>query len=233
MNPIPVKIQRKETKMSKQPTATISSPPPKRSRYQQGQLKSTEHLYLDEKYADVHFVFASNDGKVVRVPAHKNLLAVISDVFDRMFYGDLKENGDNKIVDASGAAFKEFLQFFYRSEVKLSANRIADVMYLGNKYDVPKCMDGCVEFLDKGLTDDNVCDTLSLAILYDQSELMKPCEKRILLNTAVVFASAGFLECSKEALAHILQMDFLSCTEVDVFEACVAWVQAKSKRNAV
>lgn len=59
--------------------------------------------------------------------AHKNLLANTSDVFDAMFYGDLKETGDISIVDASDAAFEEFLQYFYQCKVKLTAKNIAEV----------------------------------------------------------------------------------------------------------
>lgn len=43
-----------------------------------------------------------------------------------------------------------------------------------------------------------------------------------------MFQSAGFLTCSKDVLAHILEVNILSCTEVDVFHACMHWVKAKN-----
>lgn len=220
--------------MSKKHSTPCTPQPTKKFRFQQGQVSSTEHLYLSERFVDVHFLFVSDDGAALEsVPGHKNLLAADSDVFERMFYGDLKETGDVTIVDASAAAFKEFMQFFYLSDVKISAEHIAGVMYLGHKYNVKKCIDGCVKLLHDDLNDENVCSILPLVNFDEQNELMRICERHILLNTAAVFASASFLDCSKEALGFILRMQSLPCSEVNVFEACMAWVQAKSKQTAV
>lgn len=62
---------------------------------------------------------------------------------------------------------------------------------------------------------------------------MKVCEKRVQVNTAAVFESADFQACDQQVLAHILKMDQLSCTEVEVFEALMSWVKAKSKQNVL
>lgn len=221
-------------KASSPPPTPLSSPPPKRFRYQQIQVKSVEHLYLKSKFADVNFQFISNDGvSVTRVPAHKNILAIESDVFERMFYGQLKESDNVTILDVSDAAFREFLQFFYLADVNLTAENIAGVMYLGHKYNFKDCVDACVQLLKENLTDDNVCTVLSLANFDELGDLLKICEKRILLNTATVFESAGFLECDEKALEHILKMDALPCPEIDVYEACMAWVRARSQQDAL
>ena len=219
--------------MSTKSTSTLTPPPEKKFRYQQGQIQSTEHLYLATKYADIYFSFVSNDDTVTRIPAHKILLAADSDVFEAMFYGKLKENDVVVITDVSEPAFKEFLQFFYLSEVKLTAEHVAIVLYLGHKYNVKKCIVGCAKILEENLTIENVCITLSLAIVYGQTNLMKTCENWILLNTEDVFASAGFLSSEKDVLAHILRMKLLSSSEVKVFEACMAWVRAKGNQNSV
>lgn len=213
-----------------------TSPPVEKFQYQQGQINTAE-LYLSTKFADVYFSFDSDEGAAMtRVPAHKNLLAMASDVFERMFYGALKETGDIRVIDASDAAFTEFLQFFYRSCIELTEANIGAVMYLGHKYNVEKCIDGCVEILKNNLTNENVCTALLLAILFEpieQNVLKRACEKRILLNTAAVFQTTGFLESDSGVLAYILKMNLLSCSEVDVFEACITWVQSKSKQNTL
>lgn len=213
-------------------------PPAKKFRYTQGQQESTESLYLNAELKDVNFVFGSDDNNTtVRVPAHKCILAGASDVFKAMFYGDLKESGDVCVVDASDTVFREFLQFFYLTEVDLTAENIAGVLNLGHKYNVKKCIDGCSQFLINTLSNENVCMVLALAIHYNndqqQQQLIKVCERRILNNTAAVFKSANFLECDKKVLTFILEMQQLSCSEVDIFEACMAWVQFKSKQNTL
>lgn len=55
----------------------------------------------------------------------------------------------------------------------------------------------------------------------------------ITVNTAAVFKSTGFMECDKEMLACILTMNVFSCSEIDVFDACMAWVKAKSKQTTL
>lgn len=92
-------------------------------------LESVAALYHDSKTADVHFTFesSSNDGIETRITAHKSLLAATSDVFGAMLYGELKETGDIPVIDASDAAFKEFLQYFYQRKVKLTAENVAEV----------------------------------------------------------------------------------------------------------
>lgn len=54
----------------------------------------------------------SNSDRIVKIPAHKKVLAASSPVFDAMFNDLLKENGDVKIGDISANAFREFLQIF-------------------------------------------------------------------------------------------------------------------------
>lgn len=194
-------------------------------------LESVKEIYLNTKSCDVNFSFNSANGPGKRVAAHKCLLAASSDVFNAMFYGDLKEPGDVHLADSSDAAFMEFLQFFYLSDVKLTMENITEVMYLGQKYNVKGCISVCVEFLKDNLTAENVCSCLDLAILYDHNDLVKMCEKIIILDTVAVFKSVDFLECNKRASHHILKMDLLSCSEVDVFEACMNWVTTTSEQQ--
>lgn len=211
--------------MSDQLESNPSSPQPKRFCYQQAE--TIEHLYLATKLADVHFAFAAP--RHTRIPAHKTLLAANSDVFEKMLYDKSSPKGDVPIANATDAVFKEFLQFFYLGEVKLTAENIAGVFGLGQKYNVQKCMDACIQILKKDLTNENVCIVLANALHCAQNDVIKICELFIVLNTASLFKSADFLDCSRETLAHILKMQLLSCSEVEIFEACMAWVAAKSQ----
>lgn len=160
----------------------------------QNQKMGKNKFYLDEESADVHFLFDNGNGNITSVAAHKVLLASGSIVFYAMFYGVLKENGDVKIVDASEGKFKEFLQFFYRrmKGITLTMENIDGVMYLGHKYQVPKCIAKCVEFLKSILNVDNVFTGLELGILFDQEELKNSCSEIIKMNTVKVFQTSGF-----------------------------------------
>ncbi|XP_037049628.1 BTB/POZ domain-containing protein 3-like [Bradysia coprophila] len=190
--------------------------------------KVGRNLYLNAEKADVHFIFESEDE---RVPAQKNILSSGSDVFDTMFYGPLKEEGDIKIVDATAEAFKEFLCFFYFNKVDVSMEHVPDVMYLGRKYNVADCQRLCVNLLAANITDQTVISTLSLAIIYEEKQLQKSCELIIASLTDEVFISENFLVCDRRVLEHILKMDRLACTEQALFEACMSWVRATSNED--
>lgn len=191
--------------------------------------KSIRKLYLDEKTADVHFIFDTDEC----VPAHKNLLIATSKVFEAMFNGCWQEKENVRIIDASAKSFKEFLQFFYLDEVELTMKSIIDVMNLGQKYDIDECTVACSRFLEYNLTDDNVCFIYKLAILFDDNELKTICEMNISINTKKVFKSMKFLKCERNVLKNILTLDRLHCLETDVFNACIAWIKMVSKQHTL
>lgn len=139
--------------------------------------------------------------------------------------------GDIKIVDATAEAFKQFLQLFYFNHIELTTETVAEVMYLSRKYDVMECLEMCSVFLANKLTVENVISIIELAIVYDQLDLRKLCESKIRLNSREILQSPSFLECDGQVINHILKMDFLSCSETEVFEACMAWVKASSKED--
>lgn len=190
-----------------------------------------KNLYLDAEMANVAFLF--DPPKRTKVFAHKILLALGSDVFKTMFYGQMKEVGDITIVDASVSAFEEFLQFFYLDAVKLTMENIVSVVNLGKKYNVPVCLSICAKFLADSLTINNVHFAYDLANLHDLNELNEVCEEMITTETEAIFESTSFLKYSKSVLSHILKFDTFSCAETKVLDATMAWVKAASGKNTV
>ncbi len=189
-------------------------------------------LYLDTDTTDVRFLFREKN-KRKQIPAHKILLAARSDVFKAMFYGSLKEDGDVTIVDTSMAAFEEFLQFFYVTDVKLTMENVTDVINLMKKYNVGS-MDICESFLIQNVTADNLCFVYNLAILFDLGEeVKKKCELVISSHTKQMFSSTDFRECSPTTLGHIMKSSTFNCQEVDTFHACIEWVKTRSNQEKV
>lgn len=196
-------------------------------------LESLKKSFLEPDVADVYFNIRPYEYSGERVPAHKVLLALDSDVFKKFFFGNSTSTGDVNLDDVTAGAFKEFLQFFYLDEVKLTKENIAQVLSLGDQYNVTKCVNICKQFLEDNLTIDFACSVLHLAIFYNYEELLKDCEAYIAINTSEVLKSADFMICNKRVLKHILEMDFLSSTEVEIFEACMSWVKFKSKQDVL
>lgn len=194
-------------------------------------LSVGERLYLNEEMANFDFVFELDDGQHERIPAHKNFLAFTSTVFYAMFNADWIEKSEVKIVDASPSAFKEFLQFIYLPRAKVTAENVTEFMNLGNKYDIPECLDACKDFLIKTLTNETMCSGYELAILLDQKDLLEFCGEMIKSHANDVFASASFLESNQIVLEHILRFKWISCTAVDLVGAFMSWVKSISKQQ--
>ncbi|XP_055306228.1 uncharacterized protein LOC129570584 [Sitodiplosis mosellana] len=190
-------------------------------------------LYLDATTSDVNFIFKLDDDKEESLPAHKSLLAARSDVFHAMFYGATKKKADIKIVDTTPADFKEFLKFFYFSDVELTMENVPSIIKLGKKYKVAACMDVCVQLLKDKLTVENACFIYGRAIHYKQNDLKQLCEEKIIENTEAVFESSSFLDSPKSVLRQILNLDKLSSSEGDVFKACMTWVKSKSGKETL
>ncbi len=192
--------------------------------------RSCTRLYLQKETADVHFLFDVN-GEEKKLPAHKYLLAIGSPVFQRMFYGDLKEEGDVTISDASVEAFEEFLQFFYLTDVALTIENAPEILNLVNKYAAVECFPICEKFLLQNLTMDSVCWALNLASIFDRTEFHQSLLKKVMDAPREVFSSESFKECTMDTLKMILECESLNCQEAEVFDACIAWSKNACIKN--
>lgn len=150
---------------------------------------SNKKLFLEEKRADIHFLFEAG----VRVPAHKLILANGSSVFDTMFDGRWKDEKEVRIVDATPAVFKEFLQFFYKNDVTVTAANLIDVMNMANKYDVTECLNVCEQMLMKNSRLDDICIGLEAAILFNRSRLKEHCKNEIQKAATNVLGNSEYL----------------------------------------
>lgn len=180
-------------------------------------------MYGNVRTADVNFIFISDGQQEVRIPAHKSVLADGSPVFSKMFFGDLRDNGDVFINDVTAEPFNEFLQFFYLDEVKLTKECVAQVLHLSDKYDVQDGIARCEEFLAIILNPKTMCWGYDLALLYDLKKLIHFCDKSISFNTKSILNTESFMNCSRDVVKQILLMNHVSCTELDIFEACMKW----------
>lgn len=189
-------------------------------------------LFMDEDLADFHFVFVTANGED-RVPVHKLILANASNVFKAMFFGSIQETREVKIVDASKAAFIEFLRYIYANQINLSVDVIADVMNLANKYNVAECLEFCKQFLERHLPIGEDLLGLELSMLFDCHELKAVFEQRIGNQLDVVIKSDRFMNCSYNALKSVLEMKYLLCDAKELFVACMKWAANACEKNGL
>lgn len=195
---------------------------------------SLHRIFKCEKTADVHFVLKSKVLDVeLKVPAHKAILAT-SPVFDRMFYGNLKEGAEVKITDVSFEAFCEFLQFFYLAEFIITEANIIEIFKLVDKYDMEDFGPVCVSLLKETVTTESLCIHYELALTYSFAEpLIDLFEKKISFETRSVFQTNSFRNINQIVLHNILEMDVWDCTEFDVFVATMSWATEACKSKSL
>lgn len=192
-------------------------------------IRDVTNLYQHERTADVFFIFEDQ----LHVAAHKCILASDSVVFFRMFYGELKETGDIRIVDASRDGFVIFLESFYKSHMEITEENVAEIMYLGNKYDAKKCTKACDNFLTLVLRTENVLTILELSLKYNSEPLRQQCVKEIEKTGRVIIQMDSFYRSNRDVLKQILSTDFQGRNELTLFEACVAWAKQSCQRENI
>lgn len=179
------------------------------------------------------FVFNENTVHVLHVPAHKNILAANSSVFDAMLFGAKQEKRYIPIDDASADAFQEFLQFFYKAKFALKCTNIIQVAKLCKRYNVVDGLKACEDPLKKSLTIANMCTVYEAALFLELGDAVQFCEKRIKSNAKAVLKSASFLKCDRELLDKILQLMPSNGSASLVVNACMEWAKAECMRTNV
>ena len=127
---------------------------------------------------DVNFLVkdGENEGQSQTVRAHKFLLAGVSPVFRRMFFGPMKEVGDVvELKDTTLEAFDTMLNYIYRpmGGNAFSLNHIRcpqklmELLTLSNKYQVLKLAKMTSDALGSlAITRENMLFTVTVARLY-------------------------------------------------------------------
>lgn len=193
-------------------------------------MKQTlQQLYDDrDETGDITFIVDSEE-----IRAHRCILAALSPKYKVQFFGPQPDKDQVEVEGVTTAAFKEFLQFFYLGEVVLTVDNIGIVISLAQQSLVNEFLIVCINFLKEIVAIDNLCKIYRLAVLYDVKDLQTICESKIRANIAAVIASDDFVNCDRDCLISILQMDSLECREIEVLNACIAWAKAACERKHI
>ncbi|XP_053386871.1 BTB/POZ domain-containing protein 2-like [Mercenaria mercenaria] len=189
------------------------------------------HLCLSKYLSDISFVFKGK--KDVKLPAHKFVLSMRSDVFEAMFYGSLAEGGNTiSIEDIEPENMKEVLRFVYSDKPELNGTNVMQCLYAAKKYALTGLVNQCSSFLENNIETSNVCMIHEQAVFYDMKYLQETSFQYILENAPGAFSSEGFLQISHTTLLDLFKHDELSMDEVDVFKAALKWSKSNcdSKR---
>lgn len=195
-------------------------------------MKSLYDLYESNEATDAHFVIAK-DGTLVKLSAHKVILAAASPVFKAMFYGPLNEEGDITLADESAENFKVFLQAIYHQTEAINMMNIGDIMSLADKYDVGAIMDYCTQFLATHINTTTVCTIIGLALRYQRHALLWPCDSIVANYWYSILSSDLFLGIDCATLEHIVRNEGVLRHPKEIFDACIRWAQKSCEMQSI
>lgn len=189
----------------------------------------------NELYSDVTFVVGGECSQVpVRIPAHRLILAMASEVFHSMLYGHLKEKDVIEVPDVEAGAFVTLLRFIYTDVIDINAENVCATHYASRKYIIKHLSKACVEFIkSKILAPENACALLSDARKFNEEDLESRCLELIDRHGDVALGSEDFVALDYETVKCILSRDTLICSELNAFNALERWSEAQCLRNGL
>lgn len=142
-----------------------------------------------------------------------------------MFGENWKTPDDIRIDGVTHYAFTAFLAFFYTNRIALTAQNVADILDLAQKYNVAALLDGCSRFLCDKLSVESVFDALSLSIRYHLNETKGKLIARIFGTSLLsiekdsenaMLKTQGFMGCDVDTLHTLLQAGVILCAKTTV-----------------
>lgn len=189
------------------------------------------YLCNNQQFADIYFIL-KNDEEHQRIPAHKLILSVGSDVFKTMFFGSLPTQSEEiEILDVEPDGFKALLKYLYSQEVQINPEIVMSTLYAAKKYNVAELELFCVDFLEKSLTTNNAFLLLNQARFYDELELVESCLNLIEKNTTEALNSDYFIDIDLGTLIAVLERESLQVFESKLFESIVLWSKVECVRK--
>jgi len=136
-----------------------------------------EELFLNGTDADITFVVGNQE-----IPAHRVLLAARVPYFSKMMSfkmmsSDVEPRNKKVEVDIGDAeSFKRLLKYVYCGQLPDDLESYAvKLLALADRIGLSELKEACVHAISKGLTRENVCETLVAADLYRCPDLKKKC----------------------------------------------------------
>ena len=96
-----------------------------------GHVKWDKFLSPDSKCPlDVFFICKGEDGQSVKIGAHRVLLAGVSEVFAKAFYGPMKNSKEEvEVKDTNPEVFQLLINFIYSRSTSDGSNGIINKIY--------------------------------------------------------------------------------------------------------
>ncbi|KAH8860375.1 Kelch-like protein 5 [Schistosoma japonicum] len=198
-------------------------------------LSSTSHTKCINLTMDsVHATNGKSDSNsssselIIRIPAHRVILAAASDYFAAMFGNELKEATEQEIWihDVEPNALKTLINYIYTGYLDLREETIGDLLAAACFLQITEASQACERFLTKRLDATNCISMSRLSEQYGCELLRRRSTTFVLENFSDVAQQPDFLNLSFKELNALVSSDRLKVSnEATVFAACLRWIR--------
>ena len=172
------------------------------------------------------------------IDAHKMILAAVSPVFERMFYGDFKE-GKSMIADLPADSYKVFkllIDFIYTGSCKLDCmDNILPLMEVVDRYQIDKgaFYQACGKIVLPKLDSSNYLNLLpKFTSVLNEESIKKAADK------VMCYSDCNFInmfdktkDLPEDVLLFLLQRDDIANPEIDIYDFLVKWHDYQTKEQ--
>ena len=165
------------------------------------------------------------------IDAHRMILAAVSPVFEKMFYGDFKE-GKSTIVDLPADNYKVFkllIDFIYNGSCKMDCmDDILPLLEVMDRYQLKKgaFYHMCGTVVITNLNSSNYLTLLQKFVCVMNTESLKKAADKIMCYTNSNFIDKfdETKELPEEVLLLLLQRNDIANPEIDIFYFLLRWL---------
>eukprot|EP01125_Pyxidicula_operculata_P014904 TRINITY_DN5017_c0_g1_i2.p1 TRINITY_DN5017_c0_g1~~TRINITY_DN5017_c0_g1_i2.p1 ORF type:complete len:375 (-),score=35.43 TRINITY_DN5017_c0_g1_i2:159-1229(-) len=191
-------------------------------------------LINNSALSDVVFIIGEEKKEVY---CHKIVLATRSKVFLDLLYNNNSPNETTfqynypefrKVICDTTTSESDFLSlmcYVYAGRTTITSYNKLALLRLSTTYDLPSLRDSCVEFILKNLAEDSVLRMFVEIQSFNEPLIVEKCMLIIRQNTKQSLSNVVFHQLPLNLLLTILNDDFLTIQEIELFKFAVDWLK--------
>ncbi|XP_054609387.1 kelch-like protein 33 [Dunckerocampus dactyliophorus] len=190
-------------------------------------LQSTRELWMDRVGCDIILEVVG-----LSLPVHRVILAASSDFFRGMFSSGMRESTQSHISlpFLSASDLEVLTGSSYSGTLPLSWSRVFEISSTSLQLQYQPALSLCLNFLQQELNPHSCLDVASFAEAYQVSKLVEVSDNFVLRQFQKVSCTSKFKDLpAKQLLRYLNSRSLCVPSELVVFKAVAAWIQARPK----
>ncbi|XP_034470847.1 kelch-like protein 33 [Hippoglossus hippoglossus] len=192
-------------------------------------LQSIKQLWMDRVGCDVTL-----EGIGESLPVHRVILAAGSDYFHGMFTSGMRESHQPRVALPSllASELELLVGCSYSGALPLSWSFVFEITSTTLQLQYQPALSMCLDFLQAEINPLSCLDVASFAEAYEMVQLRETADDFVMRQFEKVACTLKFKDLpAKQLLKYLNSHSLCVPSELVVFKAVVAWIQAKPKKR--